>query len=355
MKMLHTISLLAFVCLLATCKAAERSPTLIAANNPHFTYEGRIDFSNTASPHIIWQGTTIAIHFQGPNLDLNFSSLQGQVYFDLTIDEQTTILKAQNGQISSTLSLSKGRHTLTLTKRSEASAGTVHFDGITAQATFEFRSNPEQAQSVEGQPTYLFYGDSITAGACNEDGDSDQWNDRSTHNANLSYGALAAKAMHATYRNIAISGMGISMGYTPHTFPEIWNRYEPNPDSPIANVSSYQPDTIFINLGENDNSFSSNQGQGFPSNYSSRYIAMVREMRNTYPDSRFVILRGGMYGGSQSQRLRGPWQEVVGILESEDPNLTHYIFNHWSSQHPRVADHQKMANELASWLKDNQQ
>jgi hypothetical protein len=54
-----------------------------------------------------------------------------------------------------------------------------------------------------------FIGDSITVGACNEDGDADQWENRRTHNAAMSYAALTAEAFSADHRNIAVSGMGV--------------------------------------------------------------------------------------------------------------------------------------------------
>ena len=322
----------------------------LTPDDPRFHYDGRVDDRDRKAPVIIWQGTEIRIDFEGNQLAFLFTDTHGQVFFDLAIDGQTAVIEARDGRVPCPFPLTDSPHSLTLFKRSEASAGTTVFKGLQV-------NNSENATKPDA-PTHemklLFFGDSITAGACNEDPGDDQWDDRSTHNNALSYGALTAKALDAQYRNIAVSGMGISVGYTEPTFPEIWNRLYPRPDAPLANTDYYQPDYLFINLGENDDSFSKNHGNGFPADYADRYIAMVRDMRLAYPEACIVILRGGMYGGAQSERLRPHWQKVVNTLEASDPDLTHFVFTHWSGPHPRVADHQKLAEELAAFLQTDQ-
>jgi hypothetical protein len=58
-----------------------------------------------------------------------------------------------------------------------------------------------------------------------------------------------------------------------------------------------------------------------------------------------------MYGGSQSEPLRLAWTAAVARLEASDPAIRHYVFEHWTSLHPRVADHRAMADELVAWLR----
>jgi hypothetical protein len=61
-----------------------------------------------------------------------------------------------------------------------------------------------------------------------------------------------------------------------------------------------------------------------------------------------------MYGGAQSEPLRAAWESAVAQLESADKGISHFIFKHWTQNHPRVADDQIMADELAVWLKRQQ-
>jgi lysophospholipase L1-like esterase len=123
-------------------------------------------------------------------------------------------------------------------------------------------------------------------------------------------------------------------------------------DSKRANLGDYTPDVIFINLGENDDSFTQAKNLPFPSaEYTDGYVTLVNSIRRTYPSAHIVILRGGMFGGAKSERLRGPWQLAIERLEQADPHVSHFVFQHWSSLHPRVADHRAMADELIAWLR----
>lgn len=309
---------------------------------------GRIDYSDPASPVIIWQGSYIEFGIKGAAwVDLQFSRKAGQVYFNLWMDDKLELFIPENGVNRIELPKNYSVIKVKLIKRNEAASGTIAFDGLTIPRgghIFELEK-PEPAVRL------LFFGDSITAGACNEDGKEDQWEDMSTHNALRSYAALTAKNLNAEYQNISISGMGISMGYTQSKFPETWNKLYPYGASEFAAQDEFKPDYVFINLGENDDSWSNNRGVQFPLDYDERYISMVREMRKVYPEARFVLLRGGMYGGAKSERLREPWLKVVKTLEEEDENLTHFVFRHWSELHPRVQDHEKMAAELTAWLR----
>ena len=58
-----------------------------------------------------------------------------------------------------------------------------------------------------------------------------------------------------------------------------------------------------------------------------------------------------MYGGAEGADLRHAWEAAVAELEKADPHVTHFVFQHWTSNHPRVSDHRAMADELAAWLK----
>jgi hypothetical protein len=108
---------------------------------------------------------------------------------------------------------------------------------------------------------------------------------------------------------------------------------------------------VFVNLGENDDSFTRAKGVPFPATFSSAYVALVQAIRGAYPKATIVLLRGGMYGGSQSAELRHACEAAVAELERADPHIAHFVFQHWSSNHPRAADHRAMADELIAWLK----
>jgi lysophospholipase L1-like esterase len=234
-----------------------------------------------------------------------------------------------------------------LFKRSEANVGTIAFHGITLE--------PGAKAWASSPPKYklamAFFGDSISVGACNEDGAKDQWDDRRTHNAALSYAAMTAAGFDADHRNISVSGMGVVTGWVTMRASEIWDRLYPNPTSPLADLTKWSPQVVFVEYGDNDESFPKAHGQPFPTNFTAGYVALVHSMRQAYRAADFVLLRGAMVGGWQSKPLGQAWDAAVAQLESEDKGIHHFVFEHHSANHPRVADDRTMADELIAWLK----
>ena len=322
----------------------------IPASDARFRYEGRMDFSDTNAPVIIWQASRISIDFEGRAIQVLFDGAKGQNYFNALVDGSNAIVAASEGMSASPSMFSElgpGRHHLMLFKRSEAAAGTVHFRGVeVAPLTKVWAPLPPHYQLA-----MEFIGDSITVGACNEDGAADQWDNRRTHNCALSYATLTADAFHADYRNIAVSGMGIARDWAAMTAGEIWDRLYPGTNSPPADLHTWIPDIVFVNFGENDASYPAAHGQPFPTNYTAGYMALIHAIRAAYPAAHIVLLRGGMFNGAQNEPLRKAWEAAVTQLEAYDKNIGHFVFPHWQPTHPRVADDRIMADELITWLK----
>jgi lysophospholipase L1-like esterase len=243
--------------------------------------------------------------------------------------------------------LGAASHHLVLFKRSEANAGYVTFKGIQIDDGAEVW-NPEP---VKYKLRMEFFGDSKTAAACNEDDANDQWDNRRTHNGMLSYAAMTAEAFGADHRNISVSGMGIITGYVDVEAGEMWNKLYSRASSPAADLKSWVPDIVFVNLGANDESFTRTHNQPFPADFTDGYISLVRSIRGAYPNAHIVLLMGGMYGGMHSEPFNKAWKEAVTQIESADKNINHFIFKYQAKNHPRVAEHRILADELISWLK----
>lgn len=312
-------------------------------------FSGRIDHTQESGPVIVWQGSEIAIEYQGKMQSVTFQNVTGSAYFDVTLDgSRIGMIEARTGEVDLSSLLQNHEdadwQTLKLLKRSEASVGHAGFSHFTVEGSTRTHTPVPPAYK------FVFFGDSITAGSCSEDGSTDQWDDFSTHNALVSYAALTAEQLNAEYHNVSASGVGISAGYQTYTAPQVWNRLYPDVSAQQADLSAFQPDVVFINYGENDDSYTSGQNASFPNDFTSRYVALLKDIRQAYPESAIVILRGGMWGGSQSQRLRGPWENVVSQFTQQDDNAYSFVFNHWSSLHPRTTDHEIMAQELVDWL-----
>lgn len=341
---------LAFPFALLTARLAAADPVVVsyAPSDPAIRYEGRIDFTQPDEPVLIWQGTRVTFAFAGGGLALRFHHGTGTNYFNADVDGRTTLLTVLPGASRVEIAVSgAGEHRVTLFKRNEAASGHV------ALSALEFSADSRLLPAT--LPAYRmrmeFFGDSITAGACDEDGAEDQWSDRSTHNNALSYSTLTAASFRADYRCVAVSGMGVAAGWVEMKAGRVWDRLYPDPDAPAADLKSWQPDVAFLNLGENDDSYPRAHGQPFPADYTANYISLVKAFRAAYPRAHVVLLRGGMWGGAQSEPLRAAWEAAVKEIEAGDSNVSHFVFTHWSHTHPRVSDHRAMADELIAWLK----
>jgi lysophospholipase L1-like esterase len=340
------------VLLLAGCVTA---PTYgvqtIPASDKCFRYEGRFDFNDANSPVVIWQASRISIDFEGDTLTLLFDKPTWQNFFDANIDNATTIVEANEGMPpKGTIftGLGTGRHHLTLSKRSEANAGSVHFNGIQIGDGDKVWLSAPIAYKLKME----FFGDSVTAGACNEDANADQWDNRRTHNGMLSYAAMTAEALGADHRNISVSGMGIITGYVDVKAGEMWNRIYPKASSVVADLKAWTPDVVFVKLGSNDESFTGGHKQPFPADFNDGYILLVRAIRVVYPKAHIVLLQGGTYGGMHSKPFDAAWKYIVEQLEAGDKNINHFVFKYQAMNHPRVAEDRKLADELITWLKE---
>ena len=349
--MLPRLSLLCLGFLpLAAAPAAEPALTLLPASDARYRYEGRIDAADPAQPVLIWSGTRVLLDFAGDRLTVVFGSAVDQAVFNITVDGVTEIADLRTGlggRFVWPRPLAAGRHRLAIFKRSEAAKGHAAFRGVELAAGAEAWAPPAPAYRLR----MAFFGDSITAGACNEDGATDQWDDFRTHNYALSWAHLTAQNFQADDRAAAYSGMGVITGWEAVKAHEIWDKIYPRPDSPRADFASWQADVVFVNWGENDSSFTEAQKQPFPPDFAAGYAAVVKSIRAAYPQAQIVLLRGGMFGGAKDPDYRAAWETAVRELEAGDPKVTHFVFNHSSALHPRVSDDRIMAEELTAWLR----
>ena len=350
-KSQHAIGMILALLLLTSCAGIKPAAPgrLISAADQSFRYEGRFDLSDPAAPVVIWEGSRISFDCDGPELALRFAGAKGQNFFDVRVDEVNSILGVAKGKSTLVVPLPappSQRHRVVLFKRSEASAGTVRFTGVTVSTGARlWPSAPADYRLAMG-----FFGDSKTAAACDEDGAVDQWDDRRTHNSALSYATLTAAHFSADHQNISVSGMGVVTGWTNVLARQIWDRLYPKVGSAPADLTQWQPEIIFVNLGDNDESFSRSRHKPFPPAFADAYVSLVRGIRGAYPKARIVLLRGGMTDSSQKSALRDAWEAAVARLEKTDAAISHFVFTHWSSNHPRVADHRILADELIGWL-----
>lgn len=348
----------------------------IPANDPNYAYVGRIDRKNPAAPVLIWSGTTVRARFHGKSLAIQLNSLNGSNYFDVVVDGEIRMLTAVdsgravyrwNGNLSNT------DHELVLFKRTEAMFSYSAFEGLFID---------KDQRSLRPKPPALprkieFYGDSITAGVCDEvypyDNDGDTYNPigYSTHNNYTAYGAITARTINAEYVAIACSGIGVSVSWNDPTMPDVYDRLyykfdvgELRQESNRYDFTAERaPDIVVINLGVNDFGRSNFLGNPFPADYVDRYTTLVQNLRALRPHAAIVLTLGGLSTGSSNGQAAVLMDAFTAIVQhfttgaSQDPNLYAFVFRATNSVnpgiHPRDYTHQLMADELTRFLKDN--
>ena len=331
-------------------RAAEAGPRTVPAGDPRFQYQGRLDPRDPAGPVLVWEDSAAAIDFGGTHLEVEFGPSEGDNFLDIRVDGAPWVAQvpvAAGSRFTCPLPLAAGRHHLEIHKRQEASAGTLQFRGIRIGAEEDAYRPAPAAYRLRME----FFGDSITAGACDEDGPADQWETHRTHNAELGYAALVARSFGADCRNLSISGIGIVTGWIPFVAGQTWDRLYPKPDAPAADLSLWTPDVVFVNLGDNDADYPKAHHLPFPDGFGARYTELILRIRRAYPGAEVVMLLGGMDSGAHSAPLNAEWGGAVARLEASDAHMHHLVFKHWTYTHPRVPDHAALAAELTAWLK----
>ena len=323
----------------------------IAADDDRLRYIGRTD---TRVPHargLSWSGTELRARFTGTRLGLHMVSEHGINYFDVEVDGRTHRLVVQGDaprEWRLREALPAGTHELRIVKRTEGAMAEARLLGLHLGVGGRLLPPPP------ARPLRLeFYGDSITAGACNGDMGPDQYDDLSTHDGTRAYGALAARSLGADYVGIAVSGIGITRTWGDLLMPQVWDRVAPHADAPLAPIGAREPDVVLVNLGQNDHGFPASRGEPFAQDFAPRYLDFVRGLRHRYAHARLVLLVGGMTAWKEEPRLLPAIQAAARTLHDEGDDLVWtYTFKAFAYAHPRIDVHQQMSEELVAFLKD---
>lgn len=327
-------------------------PGMFLADEPRLRWAGRIGPGATPSAKLLaWSGSEMRARFTGRELQLSFSSVHwGTSHFTVEIDGRVLPLSVP-GQGMTEWKLreplaSDGPHELRLVKRTEASMAEVSFHGL------RLAQGGELLEPPPARPLKLeFYGDSITAGACNGDVNDDQYEDLYHHDGTRAYGALTAARLGADYVGIAVSGIGITATWDQLLMPQVWNRYAPRLDAAVAPPDPRAPDVVLVNLSQNDHGFPASKGQRIAADFAPRYLAFVRGLRARYPQARLVLLAGGMTAWKDEPAIPRALQQAVGTLRGEgDARVWTYTFQAFAYAHPRIDVHAQMADELTQFL-----
>lgn len=327
----------------------ETSYQLVSLAPPMFSVTGRVDSLEDGSVVLIWQGTEVRFRFKGSALGLEFERCRGQNCLDLWVDGDCRLILVDESQENSQVvfeGFDDGWHDVLLYKRSEGYFGHVVLQGFLMEDSAELAPYPSAPQRL-----IEFYGDSITVGACNQDDETDQYEDLSTHNHYYSYGAILARNLGAKEVSVAVSGIGVSSSWNELLMGDVYDSLYPVLQSPRYDFTQYKPDAVVVALGENDYGHPRSLGMKTPAIFSDRYKELVKNIRSRYPSVPVVCVLGGIDARWDAEFL-ALFEGAVAELQTDDPLIYKKLLEARSpGQHPRVAIHEKLAEELEDFFR----
>jgi lysophospholipase L1-like esterase len=326
---------------------------LVKARDPRWRFTGRSGEEPGGARLLAWSGSELRARFVGSRLALRFTPSRGGLnHFMVEIDGRPQVLALAavgTGAADWRLrdALPAGEHTLRIVKRTEGAMAEAIFHGLLLGRDGRLLDPPP------ARPLKLeFYGDSITAGACNGDMGDDQYEDLSSHDGTRAYGALTAQRLGADYVGIAVSGIGITRTWGDYLMSQVWDRVAPRPDALVAPPDARAPDVVLVNLGQNDHGLPASRGEPFATDFATRYLDFVRQLRRRYPEAKLVLLIGGMAAWKEQPAIPQALAAAVQRLRSEgDAQVWTYTFQTFSWAHPRIDVHEQIADELVAFLK----
>ena len=370
MKKSLFIVALALVCQLAA--AHETLPikgTIVSPTDKHIQYTGRISFTNPERPAFNYPGIQITAAFEGTSLKM--IAKPGSGYYMAQIDEaepfKVSFMEKRDSVVTLATALPDRRHLVRLMYIIEGYELYPEFWGFVLDKGRTLVDAPAlPSRKVE------FIGNSITCGYGNEGLNKFEHYDYATENHYLSYAALTTRALNAQHWVVARSGIGAYRNYgeaktgSPRSCMPVQYEYtgyaydlklrdEPTFLREKWDFSRYQPDVVCINLGTNDLSTNNFDVKLLKQGYL-RLLKMVREHN---PKAKIVFLCGSMLNGKELEIAQQLLDEVTAEAnKAGDKEVYRFNFtpqngdlgygNDW---HPSVWQHEKMAAELAAFLR----
>lgn len=342
----YCLLLVSFVIFAQSCKQS-RSQQFFHPNDSSIRITGRVDNSRTDTIRFWQPGVQIEFSFQGDSCEIFVGDeiLWGSNhnYIEIVVDGEAvrSMLKTASDTIRVHAKKKSDWHDVILMKNTEANIGYMDFYGVSAIGIKPPSENPAKK--------FEFYGNSITCGASSDPSEipcgTGKWQDQ--HNAWLAYGPRLGRLMNASVHLSSVSGIGLmhSCCDLEITMPQVYDKTDMRGNRIPWDFSRYQPDIVFVCLGQND-------GIQDSTAFVNQYSIFLEKLETVYPDARFVLLSSPMADAA----LRNWFKRILPVVAGKMKKAADYYFFEKSyisgcDYHPDVNDHAAIAEELAKFLR----
>lgn len=342
-------------------------------SDPHIAYMGRIDHSDPDAPAFFYAGSQIKFNFKGTSLKISVvnQSYWGELSLGVIIDGEMIkipLSPENNGRevlLTAAEDISDTAHEVTVYKKHAANQLLV-FKGIeTDGVLLEKPVLPQLKMEV--------YGDSVCAGEVIEAVDYVGKCDPEGHNSRYdnvwnSFVMQTARSLNAQIHNICQGGIALfdGTGYFHHpdyiglesTFDKLC--YFPEGGISQWDFSLYTPDIVVIAIGQNDKHNGRTDKDDidisdpvYRKEWQTAYIKMVRTLNDKYGSPKFVL--------TTTILMHDPeWDKAIDEIKNELNEMGikayHNVFKRNGAAtpgHPRLPEHNEMAEELTAFIKNN--
>ncbi|MCP2163343.1 SGNH/GDSL hydrolase family protein [Goodfellowiella coeruleoviolacea] len=322
---------------------------------------GRVTTANH-SLHYTWPGVYFEGRFRGGGVGVVLNDPVND--YEVQVDGTTVATLVTPGRTTHWVTgLANTEHRVRLVKRTESPWAAGEFGGFVAATGGAILAKPRaRTRQIE------FIGDSYTAGYGNAAGTRDCSGiggvDRNS-NADLSFGALTARALNADYQLNAHSGLGMVRNYNGGNpgvdFRTYYDRGLQNVEGDVwRNPGTWRPQVVVVGLGINDFSTAINPGEPWTPDslaaaYQAAYHGFLDKLRARYGPATTIVVSATHLANTTTfadlaQRVvaernrRG--DDRVRYWYYDDPSLDRLGCD-W---HPSLHDHRVIADQLTTYL-----
>ncbi len=263
-------------------------PTLFASgiippDSPLIQYTGRVIENKTRGAIFDWPGVSFQVNIKETEVGFLLDGARNNLWVKVDGKPVTTWVCGPALAPYWVRNLSPGWHRLEIIKRTEGLFGPVLFKGMILGPRGEARTPPSApTRRIEflGDSWICGYGDEATTLHCKDL--------RPFENADLAFGAQAARELNAEAHLTAFSGRGVVRNYgDPSTaskepFDALWARTLVESTDCPWDFHRWIPDAVVIHLGLND--FSS-PPRADPQFFMDRYRQLLQQVRAAYPQA----------------------------------------------------------------------